>query len=259
MTVIKRTGLRFEGQFVQVPNSWARDGRLSRKARGILIEILSHSRGWVVTEARLIEAGQEGRDAIRSGLTELVQLGYLERAQSRDHNGTFAESTLELADPWTEKPSTDNPQAGVGLPVDGSPVDGKPAPIRTPFLKNTITQEHQEKNLSSSSEEDALSTLKELLSENWRPTQKHIDLAASYGANISREVDRFRDHAHRTQRRAKNWNTAFTNWLRKGAEMSQQRAVAGGTARSTAGTAVERMAERLRAANSEGVRRELGA
>ncbi|WP_206424567.1 hypothetical protein, partial [Delftia lacustris] len=63
----------------------------------------------------------------------------------------------------------------------------------------------------------------ELLPPNWRPNQGHIDKAASLHLDVDREQSRFRDNAIRTQRRLKNWNTGFTNWLRKAAEFNQQR------------------------------------
>lgn len=67
----------------------------------------------------------------------------------------------------------------------------------------------------------------ELLSPDWLPTQKHFDHATSLGLDPEFQLARFRQHAHENQRRQKNWNTAFTNWLKKGAEMAQQRQASG--------------------------------
>jgi len=63
----------------------------------------------------------------------------------------------------------------------------------------------------------------DLLPPSWRPNQTHIDKAASLHLDVDREQSRFRDNAIRTQRRLKNWNTGFTNWLRKAAEFNTQR------------------------------------
>jgi hypothetical protein len=73
-----------------------------------------------------------------------------------------------------------------------------------------------------------------LIPDDWRPNQSHIDKAASLGLDVRREYQRFREHAVRTRRRLKNWNAGFTNWLRKGAELAQQRAGAPLTARTFA-------------------------
>lgn len=59
--------------------------------------------------------------------------------------------------------------------------------------------------------------------DDWKPTQAHQDKAVSLHLDVIREAARFRDHANRTQRRLKSWNTGFTNWLRKQAEFAQQR------------------------------------
>lgn len=98
MGVVRRE-LSFEGQFVQVPNAWARDGRVSRKARGLLVEIMSHRVGWHITTRSLAESGTEGRDAVMSALRELVDAGYLRRVQGRSGGGSFSEIEYELVDP----------------------------------------------------------------------------------------------------------------------------------------------------------------
>lgn len=67
----------------------------------------------------------------------------------------------------------------------------------------------------------------DLLPDDWLPTQKHFDHATSLGLDPEYQLGRFREHAHRNQRRMKNWNTAFTNWLKKGAELAQQRQASG--------------------------------
>lgn len=70
---------------------------------------------------------------------------------------------------------------------------------------------------------DKSDNLGELIPNSWKPTQQHIDKALSLNLDPDREAARFQDHAQRTNRRLKNWNTGFTNWLRKSAEFNQQR------------------------------------
>lgn len=62
-----------------------------------------------------------------------------------------------------------------------------------------------------------------LIPDDWRPNQTHIDKAKSLHLDVKQEYQRFRAHAERTQRRLKQWNTGFTNWLKQGAVMNQQR------------------------------------
>lgn len=62
-----------------------------------------------------------------------------------------------------------------------------------------------------------------LIPDSWRPNQTHIDKAKSLHLDVKAEYQRFRSNAEQKQRRLKNWNTGFTNWLRKAAEFNQQR------------------------------------
>ena len=62
-----------------------------------------------------------------------------------------------------------------------------------------------------------------LIPDEWRPNQKHIDLAGALHLDCVFEYQRFRAHAAENHRRQKNWNAAFTNWLRKSAEFAQKR------------------------------------
>jgi hypothetical protein len=96
---IRRTPLPFEGQFTQIPNAWLRDPRLSRRARGLLAEILSHQHGWVISVHSLWKNGIEGREAIRKAIVELADLGYLERDQEHGDHGRFGEMNYRLANP----------------------------------------------------------------------------------------------------------------------------------------------------------------
>lgn len=214
---VRRTHLEFEGQFTQVPNAWARDERLSRKARGLLVEIMSHRVGWHVSVSGLQKVGIEGRDAIKSALVELKDAGYLQVSQSRGDHGRFGEVEYELHDPATG----DGLSVHGGSAADGSTADGSTASGQ-PTTKNTSSSEDQlsEDDLLLSPDE---SVDGELIPDDWRPNQTHIDKAASLHLDVRREYQRFREHAVRKHRRLKNWNAGFTNWLRKQAEYQQER------------------------------------
>lgn len=71
-----------------------------------------------------------------------------------------------------------------------------------------------------------------LIPSDWRPNQKHIDLANSLHLDVKVQYQNFRRSAVEKHRRLKNWNTGFTNWLRKQAEFAQQR---GGVQRKPSG------------------------
>ncbi|MBW9093138.1 hypothetical protein JNB62_05535 [Microbacterium jejuense] len=128
---ITRGRLAIDEHFTAVPNEWARDARLSRRARGLLVEVMSHRVGWHVTIRSLANAGKEGRDAIQSALTELLEHGYVKRSQTRA-GGKFAEIEYELCDPPTV----------AGFPVHGETVSGFPVSGESATKKNISSEDH---------------------------------------------------------------------------------------------------------------------
>src|SRR5699024_6651103 len=66
---------------------------------------------------------------------------------------------------------------------------------------------------STSNEVDKARSTK--LSKNWVPTKSHYDRAAELNLDITEQAERFRLHAETHDRRAANWNAAFTTWLKK--------------------------------------------
>jgi len=105
--------IRKTSQFCQIPNLLARDKRLSYKARGILLYVLSQTDNWHTSKQWLEEGGTEGREAIASAIKELVRFGYLKIEEPPPHAGQFlphiwywTDSALEVC----EDPSTDDRQ-----------------------------------------------------------------------------------------------------------------------------------------------------
>lgn len=130
---IYRSRIAFEDHFTQLPNAWMRDPRLSRRARGLLAELMTHREGWVVSVASLTRGGPEGRDAIMKALQELESHGYLQRKQTKV-DGRFASTDYVITDPgpWSENPTTENP-------TSGNPSSENPHPKKT-RVKKTSSQ-----------------------------------------------------------------------------------------------------------------------
>lgn len=69
-----------------IPTAWMLDKRLSRRARGILAEMLVDlNDGVQPTVAAIIARGPEGRTAIQTAIKELVAYGYLARPGTATH------------------------------------------------------------------------------------------------------------------------------------------------------------------------------
>lgn len=90
----------------RMPNSAARDTRLSWKARGLLAFILSHTdEGWTIDADWLATQGPDGRSAILAGLKELVAHGYMVRRRVRADRGRW----VTEVDVYDHPPHVDNP------------------------------------------------------------------------------------------------------------------------------------------------------
>lgn len=92
-----------------------RDSRLSWKARGIFAYLWSQSESWDFNEIEVTKHSTDGRDALRSGLKELEDAGYLDRKRERDRKGKVGSSKWILHEkPMLENRTQDNPMQDNG-------------------------------------------------------------------------------------------------------------------------------------------------
>lgn len=145
--VVKR-----ENPFVQIDKTPINDERLSWKAKGLLVYLISKPDDWTIMIDDLIKHAKDGRDSVKAGLRELEAAGYLSRKQARYDDGTFGPmefvvyETPQIVDttvfePQTENPSTDNSTAN-GKSVDGKSVNGKTVNGKSATTNNDSTKNH---------------------------------------------------------------------------------------------------------------------
>lgn len=137
---IRRGFVQATDNFTIVPNAWVRDPNLSRRARGLLTELLSHREGWDVSIESLWRDGTEGREAVRGAVKELENAGYLHREQARGQGARFGASEYVLRDPHDETAG----HSDARKPGDGKPGDGKPGPGNARAKKNNQEDQPQE-------------------------------------------------------------------------------------------------------------------
>lgn len=144
---ISRGKMPFERDFVQIPNAWMRDKRLSRRARGLLAELMTHEPGWKTSMEQLIAGGPEGRDAIRAAIKELENAGYLRRARTKSR-GRFDGYDYMLCDPSTtvtDFQATENPhQTGPEQDTSAENQSTGNQSTRNPPLRTPIPEDQVE-------------------------------------------------------------------------------------------------------------------
>ncbi len=200
---VVRGKLSFEGNFTQIPNVYLRDSRLSLRARGLFALLLSNIEGWQLTVAQLQKENPEGRDAIRSAILELEELGYLRREQTRV-KGRYDESSWLTADPY-------------GLPVTGLPSSDNPISVN-PTHKNT-------NNKNTNNKKGEQPKAGHHLPPDFEPDKKSWDNMADLypWLNLKIETEKFRDYWPSATRNArkKDWQAAWRSWMHRAAEYSK--------------------------------------
>lgn len=73
--------------YVMVNKGWVNDSRLSYKAKGVMLYLLSKPDDWQVYSVDIEKHGTDGRDSIRSAIKELMEIGYVQRKRIRDEKG----------------------------------------------------------------------------------------------------------------------------------------------------------------------------
>lgn len=131
--------------FSIVSNAIIRDTSLSLKARGLFILMLSLPEGWEFSVRGLSKIAGEGLDAIRSGLHELEEQGYLSRQRKRNAEGKLGDMEYILyEEPQKPKPSTEETST-VAEPIQEIPTQAEPTQINKDINNNRLNQEQRER------------------------------------------------------------------------------------------------------------------
>ena len=125
--------------FTTVYREVAQDRRLSLKARGLFLLLQSLPETWQYTISGLATLAGTGKDQIRSGLAELLKVGYLVKEQAHDEGGKFAGNIFVLQEeaPLSENPTTVYEQTVPlsGKPIPEKPMTGKPSTENPTLIK----------------------------------------------------------------------------------------------------------------------------
>jgi len=161
LRVNKRTG-----RYTVIDNTGLNDPRLSFKAKGILVYLLSKPDDWEIIVSQLVASGKDGYDSVMTGIRELRKYGYAELEVQRDEKGKVIKHTYNIFEvpgsakldhPYSQKqpkdenypqrdfPQMENPE--MGYPEGDYPQVENPL-VENPNLLNTNST-HTEKVLST--------------------------------------------------------------------------------------------------------------
>lgn len=121
--------------FTTIPNHIINDKRLSFKAKGLFMYLISKPDGWSFSADRIKNDSKDGEDSILSGLSELEKFGLLTRQKIRV-KGIFKGFDYLLS--FDIKPSPENP-------VTDEPKREKPATVKPSMEKPVYNKDSLKK------------------------------------------------------------------------------------------------------------------
>ena len=155
-----------------INNQVLEDTRLSFKARGLLIYMLSKPDNWQFYSTELVKHSEhDGITAIKSALKELENCGYLQRIQQRAENGTFGGTDWLLNDC-----PANSPQAGFSATVH--PTMAKPQMENQPLLSTEDTKNLKNQELNSNYSSHAIQAVEPSLKQPQTTVQNPNTLAS---------------------------------------------------------------------------------
>lgn len=138
----------------EVQNATVRDNRLSYRARGVLLRILSNDDGWRCTSEDLAREGKEKRGAILTCFAELRGAGYMVTRKWQDARGRWNSETLVYDTPQEPEPT------GVGKPDSGGPNAGQPDAGWPDPIKEDLPEGSAEKTTTTTTNRSSSNSLK---------------------------------------------------------------------------------------------------
>lgn len=149
-----RRGPRRADQFTILSNDVLNDKRLSFRARGVLIWLLSKPADWRTrSESIAAQSDKDGRDSIRSAMRELAELGYLVREKSQDKvTGHWSTTSTVYEEPIIE--GADSAPPAPRNPIPGTATTGERVAKPSTDLQRTKTNQPSPASKSSREVDD---------------------------------------------------------------------------------------------------------
>jgi DNA-binding Lrp family transcriptional regulator len=96
-TYVRLTDEWADPGWFRFPKTIARDSHISHAARGLAVQLASHTSAFRFTTDELSRRTRNGEQAVRSAIRELEEAGYLTRIRMRDANGRLGVMIYQLS------------------------------------------------------------------------------------------------------------------------------------------------------------------
>lgn len=194
-----RRGPRRADQFTILSNDVLNDKRLSFRARGVLIWLLSKPADWRTrSESIAAQSDKDGRDSIRSAMRELAELGYLVREKTQDETtGRWSTTSTVYEEPITAVDGDVPPKPE--NPIPGRASVGKRGAKPSTDLQRTKTNQPSRKAATSPADTKPESVVVDPPSKINKPSTEQLALvdalaAASQKANLTATFRHLKPH-----------------------------------------------------------------
>lgn len=141
------------GNFVTVHKNFIHDNKISWKAKGILLYLLSRPDDWQVYETELVKHTSDGLSSLKSGIKELEEVGYIQRARKRDEKGRLKEYEYSVFEHPTHIRISNVGKSNVGNSNIGKTYVGESITTNNNSTNNDLTNINNTKNNSSSKQQ----------------------------------------------------------------------------------------------------------
>ena len=198
MSVHRLAKYQTDDPFTRVPNTAINNG-LSLKALGLLVFMLSKPDGWNFTERGLMAQLDCGRHSLASGMSELIERGYVRRTSHVEAN--MRRWVTEVYDlPCFDFPSIELPE------------HRETEALSNNGTKATNKRSNKRKRLTS-------------MTTDWQPQpQTQMLLKEKYrDLDHDSQLENFRDYYISKGEKRADWDASLRTWMKKASEWQKPR------------------------------------
>lgn len=146
--------IKQDGDFVLVHKKFIYDDKLSARAKGVLLYLLSRPNDWQIYTSEVQKHMKDGVKSVNSAVNELINVGYIKRTLKRSDKGTFKGYEYLVYETPTEMPFTENGQTENGQTENGQTENRQGHTTNNNRTNNDLTNNDDTNNYSNNSATD---------------------------------------------------------------------------------------------------------